>query len=144
MRKRAAAAILFVLATLPSVIYGQPCAVDSGQTVAFTLAAGARAAWDQSSMAVLQRQVQWQKVSSFSAHQSSAGDIVFHVTGVSSAATVRISLYTINGRRVGTTAMSGRTIGAFGRKLPPGIYLACCEADGTIVRTVRFIAGRQP
>lgn len=144
MRKGLLQAILLVLITLPRVINAQICSTYTGQTVAFTLAAGAKAAWDQGSTVVLQRQVQWQKGSSFSVHQSSTGDIVFKIAGFSMAVNVRISLFTIDGRCVETAAMHGQTSGTFCKTLPPGIYLARCEADGAIVRTARFIAGGQP
>ena len=133
---------MLVQMILPFAAYSQECIEFSGQTVAFTLSAGAKAAWDKDATG-LKNRCQSEKRISFWVDQSLSGKVRFKFTGQRIAGNLSISLYTLDGRWIGAAAMQSRTSGAFSRVLLPGIYVARCEAGGTVIQTVRFVVRRQ-
>jgi hypothetical protein len=126
---------------LPFMLYADTCIVASGQTRPFTLTPGAKAAWNKPISGVHQRNVQSLNGGSFSVYQLPDGAIGFKTPGIKNDALLKISLFSVSGRKISAAEMDGRTSGVFAKKLVPGIYLARLDADG-IIKTTRFMVGR--
>jgi hypothetical protein len=133
-----------VLLVFPFVLFAQPCIVASGQTVAFTLSAGAKASWNNPITGIRQGRSVSKNGTSFSVYQLSNGAIVFKTSGAKNDVPLNISLFSLEGRKISSIATNGRTTGEIVKKLVPGIYLARYEAKGIILKTILFSAGRQP
>ena len=143
MLKRLLLATFLFEVFLSSVTCPQDCTVFSGQTVPFTLAAGAKAAWDPNPTG-LRTFLRPEKKAIVLLVRSHAGRVNFILSGITGIANPKISVFAIDGRYLGSATMYTPAYGMFTSHLPPGIYLARCTADGTVLQTVRFVAGRQP
>jgi hypothetical protein len=131
--------LLFVL---PFVLYADTCFVASGQTVAFTLSAGAKASWNNTVSGVRQRSSQSTIGTSFSVYQLSNGNIAFKTPDFKNDGHFKITLFSVNGRKIDAVEMDGKARGEFNKNFMPGIYLARLEADGILLKTTRFLVGR--
>jgi hypothetical protein len=139
--KRIPANFLFVM-VLTWLLHADTCTVASGQTVAFTLSAGAKASWNSTKSGVRQWQSPSRNGTSFSVYQVSNGIVTFRALGFRNDISSKISLFSVNGRKMWAAEMNGRTTGIFTSKLIPGIYFARFEVDGACMKTVRFLVGR--
>jgi hypothetical protein len=134
---------LLLVIILPFVLYADTCVVASGQTVAFNLSAGSKASWNNPTTGgVRQIPALSKKGISFSVYQLSNGNIAFKALGLKNDAPSTMSLFCVNGRKIGTLTMNDRTSGEFRTKLVPGIYFARLEVNETILKTSRFMVGR--
>jgi hypothetical protein len=70
-----------VLLVFPFVLFAQPCIVASGQTVAFTLSAGAKASWNNPIVGIRQGRSVSKNGTSFSVYQLSNGTVAFKNLG---------------------------------------------------------------
>lgn len=138
--KIAASLILSIL--LPFLVNAQPCTTVSGQTVAFTLSPGSKASWN-APVASIKQFVPGSKIGfSFSAYQLPGGKIAFRTSSFKSDLASRISIYSVDGRRIGAIEMNIHTGREFDKQLAPGVYFARLETNGASVATTRFLVGR--
>jgi hypothetical protein len=133
---------LLLMIIFPFALYADTCFVASGQTVAFDLSAGSKASWNNTRTGVRQLPDLSMKADLFSVFQLSNGYSAFKIPGFSNGVPLTISLYSVNGRKVGSMTMHGRTIGEFRKRFMPGIYFARLDVAGTIRNTTRFMVGR--
>jgi hypothetical protein len=142
MRRIYAKIAFLVFMVLPYIVYGQACVDTSGQTVSFTLAAGAKASWNSSIAGVLQQRIELRNANAFSVHKVADGRIMFDISSFGKASLVNISLFAINGKQIGIVNMAGRDIGEFNAKLSNGIYFARLEVNGKNISALRILVGR--
>jgi hypothetical protein len=124
------------------MLYAQTCLQASGQTKAFTLAAGANASWNNP----VSLDKKWLPAAgsslSLRVYQSASGTIVYNVGGLKKQIPGMISIYSVNGKRIAVAAMDNLAAGELDRHLAPGIYFARLEAGGQCLHTTRFLVGR--
>jgi hypothetical protein len=142
MYSNPALSIFLSIILIPCFLFAQPCSSVSGQTVAFTLSPGAKAAWN-STLTPNRLQVFGAKVGfSFSAYQLSNGRIAFKTSNPGNENPSKISLYSVDGRKIGSITIDGQTKPEFNKQVVPGVYFARLEKNGSIVRTSRFLVGK--
>jgi hypothetical protein len=132
---------LLLAIILPFAIHADTCFVVSGQTMAFNLSAGSKASWNNPNTGTWQIALSKNGIS-FMVYQLSNGNIAFKTQGFKNDAPSTISLFCVNGRKIGALTMNSQTSGEFSKKLIPGIYFARFGVDGKILKTFRFVVGR--
>jgi hypothetical protein len=133
---------VFLLTILvPCILFAQSCSNASGQTMAFTLSPGAKAAWNAATNGVRQSTTQSKTGFSFSAFQASAGRIVMRTSALKIERPLMISIYSVSGSKRGALGITGTTA-EFNLHLVPGVYFARLEADGVCLGSTRFLVGR--
>jgi hypothetical protein len=122
--------------------WDQTCFEGTGQTVAFTLKAGAKAGWN-SSAPIIEKPHSFSKSSiSLVVCKATAGGIVFKATGLKTAFPSGISIFSVTGQRISFVAMDGEARAVLNKNLAQGIYFARLETNGEILKTTRFMVGR--
>ncbi|MBL8026870.1 MAG: T9SS type A sorting domain-containing protein [Fibrobacteres bacterium] len=129
-----------ILLLLPVCLWAQSYYETSGQTQAFTLAAGNKSAWNQS-VAVESAQLKAvTQVSMGITPNPSTGILRIDVDG--NAGSVMVAIYNVAGKRVQNVIMNNRNAVVLENRFANGIYFAQLHVKGKQMQTTRFLVVR--
>jgi hypothetical protein len=131
---------LFVI-VLPCFLYAQTCFAGAGQTVAFTLKAGAKAGWNSSAPIIVKPHDFSNSSISLVVYKPSTGGIAFKATGLNASFHYKISIFSVTGQKIRSVVLDGEAKTVLNKNLSQGIYLARLETNGEILKTTRFMVG---
>ena len=143
MRLKQVSLVVLVFLCISFMLYAQPCIDASGQTKAFNLAPGAKAAWNNTISGISHQPLHESKnQSGISVCKIIAGNNTFNLPTIKTGSIVNISIFSIAGKKMGVVTTTGQNSGELKRTLPQGIYLARIEVKGEWIISSRFVVGR--
>ena len=129
-----------LMACFPIFLYAQAYFEASGQTVAFNLTSGAKAAWN-STVAIEHQQVGLPAVPVMAVYPNPTNTAVtIAVKGTSEKAMV--SIYNVAGKKVRSLAFTHKASATISTGLGNGLYFARLMVNGRTVQTTRFLVVR--
>ncbi len=129
------------LLLLPVFIFAQDFYEASGQTQAFTLAAGNKAEWNSGGVSTEQKAVALPgNVTMALLPNPVTGSLRISVSGITGLSTVTI--YDIAGKKVQIITVNNKLGSAVLNTLSNGIYFARLHVDGRAIQTTKFLVAR--
>jgi hypothetical protein len=128
------------LMLLPICLWALTFYEASGQTQAFTLAAGNNSGWDQNIAVENIKTVQPGIMSMTLSPNPTNGTLRIGLSGWAGAASVAI--YNVEGKKVLAFTLNNRKEKVLTHTLANGVYLARLQANGKIIQTTRFMVVR--
>jgi hypothetical protein len=133
----------FFVLCFSGCLFAQTQFEASGQTVPFTLTAGAKAAWDHTATAIKNPIVATRNEITFSVFRNpSFGTVVFAAAGMKPGTEAKITIYSINGKIADMLLLNGVNTIELKNRLVNGIYYARLEIAGKMVKTSTFLVMR--
>lgn len=142
MKKNYIISIFLFVIVLPCFLYAQTCFAGAGQTVAFTLKAGAKAGWNSSAPIIEKPHAFSSGSISLIAYKGSTGGIAFKATGLKASFHYKISIFSVTGQKIRSVMLDDEAQTVLNKNLSQGIYFARLETNGEILKTTRFMVGR--
>ncbi|OGJ87667.1 MAG: hypothetical protein A2268_04495 [Candidatus Raymondbacteria bacterium RifOxyA12_full_50_37] len=131
---------LFLLCIVPALLWAQNYYEASGQSRAFTLAAGQKAEWNNTTTVGETAQLIAQGPLTFSVYPNpSNGRVSLSLSGLANG---KVSIYAVNGVKVSSLPIRAGSAVMPSMVLPNGIYFARLESVGKTILTKRFLVVR--